>query len=340
MLHHSVKCLHTCVLADNGPLFDIAARAKTLGFYVGLSSNGTLIDAGMAARLAGLGLDYLGVSLDGMAATHDRFRRLEGGFARAAAGIRLAREDAPPEALRLLPPPGIWLEQALRDADLRREVRLSFGRSHHDDDEHGGRRLQAWLHLADGSWMVAKVRLTPGGHMPPPPPFVGQLVATLAAVLLVALVTVIAAGQVYGALVMPTAMTVGLLVAVSAGVLAVGLVATALVRRTLLTEPVHRRMLGMMLFAMATGLVSRGLCALAGLPLATLQLVDLIALAAGLTALALFVAPGMRALAAVALAGALVQAVLAAPAMLVAAVVQSSTVLLFARAWRRAATLE
>ncbi|WP_277060143.1 ATP-binding protein [Rivihabitans pingtungensis] len=103
-------------------------------------------------------------------------------------GIRLAREDAPPEALRLLPPPGIWLEQALRDADLRREVRLSFGRSHHDDDEHGGRRLQAWLHLADGSWMVAKVRLTPGGHMPPPPPFVGQLVATLAAVLLVALV--------------------------------------------------------------------------------------------------------------------------------------------------------
>lgn len=158
--------------------------------------------------------------------------------------------------------------------------------------------------------------------------------------MLVALVTVIAAGQVYGALVMPTAMTVGLLVAVSAGVLAVGLVATALVRRTLLTEPVHRRMLGMMLFAMATGLVSRGLCALAGLPLATLQLVDLIALAAGLTALALFVAPGMRALAAVALAGALVQAVLAAPAMLVAAVVQSSTVLLFARAWRRAATLE
>ena len=73
-------------------IFDIAARAKTLGFYVGLSSNCTLIDAGMAARLAGLGLDYLGVSLDGMAATHDRFQRLEGGFARAAAGIRLARD--------------------------------------------------------------------------------------------------------------------------------------------------------------------------------------------------------------------------------------------------------
>ena len=40
------------------------------------------------------------------------------------------------------------------------------------------------------------------------------------------------------------------------------------------------------------------------------------------------------------LAGALVQGVFAVPAMIVAAVVQSSTVLLFARAWRRAATLE
>ena len=40
-------------------IFDIAARAKTLGFYVGLSSNGTLIDAEMAARLAGLYRDML-----------------------------------------------------------------------------------------------------------------------------------------------------------------------------------------------------------------------------------------------------------------------------------------
>ena len=32
-------------------LFDIAARGKALGFYLGLSTNGTLIDAPLAARI-------------------------------------------------------------------------------------------------------------------------------------------------------------------------------------------------------------------------------------------------------------------------------------------------
>lgn len=72
-------------------LFDLARAAKAKGFYVGLSSNGTLIDAPMAARLAGLGLDYVGISLDGMAATHDRFRRRDGAFAASLAAIRACR---------------------------------------------------------------------------------------------------------------------------------------------------------------------------------------------------------------------------------------------------------
>src|SRR5512139_1915284 len=33
-------------------LFEIAERAKTMGFYTGLSTNGTLIDAPMADRIA------------------------------------------------------------------------------------------------------------------------------------------------------------------------------------------------------------------------------------------------------------------------------------------------
>ena len=70
-------------------LFRIAERARTMGFYVGLSSNGTLIDADMAARVAGAGFDYVGISLDGLRATHDRFRRLDGAFDRSLAGIRL-----------------------------------------------------------------------------------------------------------------------------------------------------------------------------------------------------------------------------------------------------------
>ncbi len=69
-------------------LFEIAARAKALGFYTGLSTNGTLIDEPMADRVAAAGFDYVGISLDGLAATHDRFRRLQGAFDRSLAALR------------------------------------------------------------------------------------------------------------------------------------------------------------------------------------------------------------------------------------------------------------
>ena len=52
-------------------IFEIAARAKALGFYIGLSSNGTLIDESNIDAIAQAGFDYVGVSLDGIAATHD-----------------------------------------------------------------------------------------------------------------------------------------------------------------------------------------------------------------------------------------------------------------------------
>jgi heme d1 biosynthesis radical SAM protein NirJ len=73
-------------------LFAIAERAKALGFYTGLSSNGTLIDGPMARCIAAIGFDYVGISLDGIAATHDRFRRLPGAFDRSLHGIRLCRD--------------------------------------------------------------------------------------------------------------------------------------------------------------------------------------------------------------------------------------------------------
>jgi heme d1 biosynthesis radical SAM protein NirJ len=70
-------------------IFEIAARAKQLGFYVGLSSNGTLIDESNIDRIAATGFDYVGVSLDGIGETHDRFRRKDGAFAASMHGIRL-----------------------------------------------------------------------------------------------------------------------------------------------------------------------------------------------------------------------------------------------------------
>ncbi len=73
-------------------LFELAGRAKSMGFYVGLSSNGTLIDESNIGRIAEVGFDYVGVSLDGLGATHDRFRRMAGAFDRSLAGIRLCRD--------------------------------------------------------------------------------------------------------------------------------------------------------------------------------------------------------------------------------------------------------
>ncbi|WP_374335319.1 heme d1 biosynthesis radical SAM protein NirJ [Leeia sp.] len=73
-------------------LLQIGKRAKALGFYVGLSSNGTLITPDRVAGIADVGFDYVGISLDGIGATHDRFRRLQGGFDLALQGIRLCRD--------------------------------------------------------------------------------------------------------------------------------------------------------------------------------------------------------------------------------------------------------
>ena len=69
-------------------LFDIAARAQGMGFYIGLSTNGTLIDEPMADRVAAAGFDYVGISLDGLKPTHDKFRRLDGAFDRSLAAVR------------------------------------------------------------------------------------------------------------------------------------------------------------------------------------------------------------------------------------------------------------
>lgn len=72
-------------------IFQIAAHAKAMGFYTGLSTNGTLIDEPMADRIAQVGFDYVGISLDGLRETHDKFRRLQGAFDRSLAALRHLR---------------------------------------------------------------------------------------------------------------------------------------------------------------------------------------------------------------------------------------------------------
>jgi radical SAM protein with 4Fe4S-binding SPASM domain len=70
----------------------LAERAKALGMRAVISTNGTLIAPATAERLRQVGLSYVGVSLDGMRPTHDRFRGVEGAFDHALAGIRNCRK--------------------------------------------------------------------------------------------------------------------------------------------------------------------------------------------------------------------------------------------------------
>ncbi|MBK7421840.1 MAG: heme d1 biosynthesis radical SAM protein NirJ [Propionivibrio sp.] len=73
-------------------IYDIARHAKDMKFYTALSSNGTLITLENIERIAEVDFDYVGISLDGIGATHDRFRCLEGAFKQSLAGIRLCRD--------------------------------------------------------------------------------------------------------------------------------------------------------------------------------------------------------------------------------------------------------
>jgi heme d1 biosynthesis radical SAM protein NirJ len=73
-------------------IFDISRRAKDMGFYVALSSNGTKITADNIDEIAAIDYQYIGVSLDGIKDTHDRFRRMPGSFDEALRGVRLCLE--------------------------------------------------------------------------------------------------------------------------------------------------------------------------------------------------------------------------------------------------------
>jgi radical SAM protein with 4Fe4S-binding SPASM domain len=71
-------------------LFEMAALASRLGVRPVLSTNGLLITPEMAEKLAEAGVQYVGVSIDGLAETHDRFRGKKGAFEGAIAGLKNA----------------------------------------------------------------------------------------------------------------------------------------------------------------------------------------------------------------------------------------------------------
>ncbi|MCV2865815.1 heme d1 biosynthesis radical SAM protein NirJ [Albidovulum sediminicola] len=89
-------CIPALILSGGEPLsrfdfFELAERAKALGFrHLSLSTNGTRI-AENIDRIAAIGFDYVGISVDGLGATNDWFRGVEGAFDEALAGVRACK---------------------------------------------------------------------------------------------------------------------------------------------------------------------------------------------------------------------------------------------------------
>jgi len=91
-----LKQFHVPVLILSGgeplmrpDIFEISQRAKEMGFYTALSTNGTLIDENNIDQIAAKGYDYLGISIDGIRETHDEFRQKKGAYDASMKAIRL-----------------------------------------------------------------------------------------------------------------------------------------------------------------------------------------------------------------------------------------------------------
>lgn len=74
-------------------IFTISKKAKDMGFYVGLSTNGTLINKDNINDITKIDYNYVGISIDGIKNTHDQFRRKTGAYDASMQAVRLCREN-------------------------------------------------------------------------------------------------------------------------------------------------------------------------------------------------------------------------------------------------------
>lgn len=82
-------------------LFELVRHAGKQGLRTTVSTNGTLITRELARDLAGCNMGYVGVSLDGMEATHDHFRRVKGSWKAALEGLENCKAEGLRTGLRI-----------------------------------------------------------------------------------------------------------------------------------------------------------------------------------------------------------------------------------------------
>jgi radical SAM protein with 4Fe4S-binding SPASM domain len=81
-------------------LFEVAQLATQKGIRAVLSTNGTLITKAVAERLKATGFSYVGVSIDGIGETNNKFRGTPNAFQGAMQGIRNCKEAGVKPGLR------------------------------------------------------------------------------------------------------------------------------------------------------------------------------------------------------------------------------------------------
>ncbi len=69
-------------------LFALGKYAKQKGLRTVISTNGTLITQSIAEQIKDAGFSYVGISLDGLEATNDKFREHKGAFRKTLEGMR------------------------------------------------------------------------------------------------------------------------------------------------------------------------------------------------------------------------------------------------------------
>ena len=122
--------------------------AQAIGLSCTLSTNGVLIDDPMADRLAGVGLKYVGISIDGKQTRHDKLRGLRGAYEGSVAAIDRCRARDMKVGLR-------FTVHALNEEDLDSIFDLAI--------EHDVQRLCIYhLAYAGRGGKMQKVDLTAG----------------------------------------------------------------------------------------------------------------------------------------------------------------------------------
>lgn len=82
-------------------IYEITAYAKAKGFYVALSTNGTLINEENIEQIKAADYQYVGISIDGLEEFHDDFRRQKGSFKTSMKALKLCKEAGIKVGMRL-----------------------------------------------------------------------------------------------------------------------------------------------------------------------------------------------------------------------------------------------